>query len=145
MWFPSSSMSESASIFFILTTCFFGGMMATFDINEFTIAPENSRKIGRAPCGLRLISYNAVRCPAGHRPMSHIRRRPAPVRYVTTQEKILKNRQVPRRLSNSPVMCKSVKSYDVSFICDHSINNTHFFSVVYSKGEKQIRSVIAIT
>jgi len=28
---------------------------------------------------------------------------------------------VPGRLSNSPVMCKSLKSYDVSFICDHSI------------------------
>ena len=40
---------------------------------------------------------------------------------MTTQEKILKNRPVPGRLSNSPVMCKSVKSYDVSFICDHSI------------------------
>ena len=43
--------------------------MANFDINEFTIAHENSRKIGRAPYGVRLISYNAVRCPAGHRPM----------------------------------------------------------------------------
>jgi len=43
--------------------------MANFDINEITIAPENSRKIGRAPYGVRLISYNAVRCPAGHRPM----------------------------------------------------------------------------
>jgi len=74
--------------------------MANFDLNEFTIAPENSRKIGRC---------------------YHIRRRPAPVRYVTTQEKILKNRPVLGRLSNSPVMCKSVKSYDVSFICDHSI------------------------
>ena len=49
------------------------------------------------------------------------RRRPAPVRYVTTQMKISKNRPVPGRLSNSPMMCKSVKSYDVSFICDHSI------------------------
>ena len=43
--------------------------MAKFDINEFFIAPENSRKIGRAPYGVRLISYNTVRCPAGHRPM----------------------------------------------------------------------------
>jgi len=42
--------------------------------------------------------------------------------YVTTQYKILKNRPVPGRLSNSPVMCKSLKSCDVSFICDHSIN-----------------------
>ena len=37
------------------------------------------------------------------------------------QEKILKNRPVPGRLSNSPVMCISLKSYDVSFICDRSI------------------------
>jgi len=69
VWFSSPSMSESASNFFILTTCFFGGMMAKFDINEFFIAPEKSRNIGRAPYGVRLISYNAVRCPAGHRPM----------------------------------------------------------------------------
>ena len=98
-------------------------MMASFDINEFTIAPENSRKIGRASYGVWLRSYNAVRCPAGHRPMLYdIRRRPAPVRYVTTQVKILKNRPVPGQLSNSPVMYKSVKSYNVSFICDHSIS-----------------------
>jgi len=51
------------------------------------------------------------------------RRRPAPVRYVTTQKKILKNRPVPGRLSNLPVMCKSLKSYDVSFICDRSIKD----------------------
>jgi len=52
-----------------LTTCFFGGMMANFDINVFIIALKNSY-------GARLISYNAdrapydiVRCSAGHRPM----------------------------------------------------------------------------
>jgi len=44
---------------------------------------------------------------------------------VTTQKKILKNRPVPGRLSNSPVMCKSLKSYDVSFICDRSISNAN--------------------
>ena len=43
--------------------------MANFDMNEFTIAHENSRKIDQAPYGVRLISYNAVRCPVGHRPM----------------------------------------------------------------------------
>ena len=43
--------------------------MANFDKNEFTNAPENSRKIGRAPYGVRLISFNVVRCPVGHRPM----------------------------------------------------------------------------
>jgi len=35
--------------------------MANFDINAFTIVPENSRKIGRASHGVRLISYNAGR------------------------------------------------------------------------------------
>jgi len=50
--------------------------------------------------------------------------RTAPVRYVTTQEKILKNRPVPERLSHSPVICKSLKSYGVSFMCDHSIIRT---------------------
>jgi len=49
------------------------------------------------------------------------RRWPAPLWYVTTQENILKNIPVPGRLSNSPVMCNSLKSYDVSFICDLSI------------------------
>jgi len=49
------------------------------------------------------------------------RRRTAPVRYVTTQEKILKNSPVPGRLSNWPVISTSLKSYDISFICDHSI------------------------
>jgi len=50
--------------------------MANFDINVFIIARANLYKIGRAPYGVRLISYNAgripydiVRCPAGHRPM----------------------------------------------------------------------------
>jgi len=50
--------------------------MANFDINVFIIAHKNSCKIGRAPYGVRLISYNAgrvpydiLRCPAGHRPM----------------------------------------------------------------------------
>jgi len=87
---------------FYFNNLFLGRMMANFDINEFTIAPEKSCKIGRC---------------------NHIRRRLAPVRYVTTQEKILKNSPVPGRLSNSSLMCKSVKSYDVSFICDHSISN----------------------
>jgi len=88
--------------------------MTNFDINEFTIAPANSRKIVRS-----LTTPYGVRPGIGQ--CYHIRRRPALVRYVTTHEKILENRPVPGRLSNSPVMCKSVKSYDVSFICDHSI------------------------
>jgi len=76
--------------------------------------------------GHRTVSGWSLTTPNGARPgigrCYHIRRRPAPVRFVTTQEKILKNRPVPGRLLNSPVMCKSVKSYDVSFICDHSIS-----------------------
>ena len=60
------------------------------------------------------------------------RRRTAPVRYVTMQEKILKTRPVPGRLSNSPVMCTPLKSYDVSFICDHSIILDADFSLFYS-------------
>ena len=40
---------------------------------------------------------------------------------VNTQEKILKKRPLPGRLTNSPVICKSLKLYPVSFICDHSI------------------------
>ena len=74
--FSSPSLSESASIFLILTNFFFRGLMANFDIHIFIIARENSCKIDRAPYGFRLISYNAgrapydvVRCPARHRPM----------------------------------------------------------------------------
>ena len=44
------------------------------------------------------------------------RRRPAPERHLTAQEKIPKNRPVHERVSNSPVICKSPKSYGVSFI-----------------------------
>ena len=57
--------------------------------------------------------------------------RPAPVRYVTTQEKSLKNRSVPGPLSNSPLMCNSLNSYDLSFICDHSINLRSLTSVYF--------------
>ena len=91
--------------------------MAHFYVNLIIIARENSCKIGRAPYGVRLIFYNTGRAPYD----IVYRRRTAPVRYVTTQEKVLKNRPVPGRLSNSPVKCTSLKSYDVSFICDHSI------------------------
>jgi len=75
--------------------------MAIFNVNVFIIARENSCKIGLAQCGVRLIFYNAgrapydiVRCPAD---VFIYRRRTAPVRYVTTKEKILKNRPVPGR------------------------------------------------
>ena len=56
------------------------------------------------------------------------RRWPVSVRFVTTQEKILKNRRVPGRIfRSSPVMCKSLKSYDVRFICDQSISINSYF------------------
>jgi len=66
--------------------------MANFDIIVYIIARENVFH----PCkiGVRLNSYNAVRAPADD---IIYRRRPPPVRYVTTQEKFLKNRPVPGR------------------------------------------------
>ena len=92
-------------------------------------------KIRVKSAGHRTVSGWSLTTPAGHRrPTSYAsasadvfiyRRRPALVRYVTTQKKILNHRPVPGRLSNSPVMCKSLKSYDVSFICDRSINNKY--------------------
>jgi len=62
--------------------------MANFDI-IVNIARENvfhPCKIGLASYGVRLISYNAVRASADG---TIYRRRPPPVRYVTTQEKFL--------------------------------------------------------
>jgi len=38
VWFSPPSLSESAPVFLILTTCFFGRMMANFDINVYIIA-----------------------------------------------------------------------------------------------------------
>jgi len=83
--------------------------MANVDIIVYITARENvfrPCKIGRALYGVRLISYNAVRAPYGARPGIAddviYRSRPPPVRYVTTQEKFLKNRPVAGRLSNSP-------------------------------------------
>jgi len=46
-------------------------------------------------------------------------------RHVATQENILKNRPVPGRLSNSRVICQSLKSYGVSLICDYRITLVH--------------------
>jgi len=64
---------------------------------------------------------------------------PDGARTICDQEKILKNCPVPGRLSNSPVMCTSLKSYDVSFICDHSISldmqfdSQHLLAVIEQK------------
>jgi len=85
--------------------------MANFYINVAIIAREHSCKIGR---------FYYIQTPA------------APVRYVTTQKNTLKYkmyRPVPGRLSNSPVIFKSLQSYDVSFICDHSITCTSTKSI----------------
>ena len=69
VWFSSPSLSEPVSIFLSSKTCFFKEMLATFAINVYVSVRENSCKISRAPYGVRLISYNAARCPAGDRPM----------------------------------------------------------------------------
>ena len=125
MWFSSQSLSESASIFLILTTCFFCGIMANFYVNVYIFSRENRPGTVWCPTDLLQRRQGTVRhrTVPGRAPADVFiyRRWTVPVRYVTTQEKILKNRPVPGRLSNSPVMCTSLKSYDVSFICDHSI------------------------
>jgi len=136
------SLNLSYFINLIITTCFFGGMMANFDINVYIIASENLFHLCQiGPYGVRLISYNAGRASGD---VIIYRRRPAPVWYVTTQDIILKNRPVPGRLSHSPVMWKSLNSYDVSLICDQSIIfkkvvylamllNIYFIAVFYNK------------
>jgi len=64
--------------------------MANFNINVSIIARENSCKIGRATHGVRLISKRHRTVPGRASADVFIyRRRPAPLRYVTTQEKIL--------------------------------------------------------
>jgi len=110
----SPSLPEPVSIFLILTSCFFGGMMANFDINLFIIALENSCKIGRAPYTFRLISFNAgqapydiVRFPAGHRPrLSYTDAGRHPYEMWPRKKKILKivrcpgNYQIHRWFAN---------------------------------------------
>jgi len=67
--------------------------MANVDIYVIIIAREklfHPCKICRAPYGARLISNN------GYRPM--LLYTDAGLPYVTTQENIIKNRPVPRRL-----------------------------------------------
>ena len=84
---------------------FFKGMVVNLDINVYIIA----RKINCfQSAGLSTGPGRSPTTPAGHRTtLADIiiyRRWPAPVRYVTTQLKILKYRPVPRRVSNSPVI-----------------------------------------
>jgi len=61
----SPSLSASASIFLILTNCFFGGMMSTFDI----IYSSLHVKICVKSTGHRTVSGWSLTTPAGHRPM----------------------------------------------------------------------------
>ena len=55
-----------------------------------------------------------------------------------------KNRSVPGRLSKSPVIFKSLKSYAVSFICDHSfiIYRRWPLSVRYVTTQKEILKIV---
>ena len=115
-WLSSQSLSESALIFLTLTTCFFWGIMANFDI----IARENSCKISRAPYGGRLIFYNAGRpifsyTDAGRRPYDMWPRKRKFLKIVRCPG----DYQIRR--------CTSLKSYDVNFICDHSISLAPYY------------------
>ena len=91
--------------------------MANFDNNEFAIAPENSRKVVRAPYGVRLISYNA-----GHRPIFLYIQAPAGARTICDHAS-----ENSYKSSGARAIIKFVgdvqigDSYDVSFICDHSL------------------------
>ena len=106
-------------------------MIANIDIhvNVFAIA----REIRVKSTGHRTVSGYYLTTPVRHRATSYGARpgfgrckyniqTPAGARTICDHEKILKNRPVPGRLSNSPMICKSAKSYDVSFICDYSIS-----------------------
>jgi len=128
--FSPPSLSESASVFLILTTCFFPLLVDEWvRMYIYIIARENlfhSCKnrpwIVRWPADLLQRRPGIVRCRTvpGRDSVDVIiyRRQPAPVRYVTTKEKIIKTRSVSGRLSFLPVICRSLKSSGVSFICD---------------------------
>ena len=62
------SLSESASDFLVLTTCFFGGMMANFDINVYMIA-RNKCSVQCPAYNVGRASYGVVLWPAVYRPM----------------------------------------------------------------------------
>ena len=104
-------------------------MMANFDIFFYSSLHVKMCFIRVKSAGHCTVSGWSLTTPSGQRTVPGrastddiiYRCRPAPVRYVTTLEKFLKNRPVPGQLSNSLVICKSLKSYVVNFICDHSI------------------------
>jgi len=129
---------QSQPQFLYLTTCLFGRMMANFCINLSIVARENSRKIA----GHRTVSGWSLTMPAGHRSTSYGARPGIGrcyhiqicMRYMWPRKrKILKNRPVPRRLSISPAMCKSLKSYDASFICDYRLTKKNALNFVISE------------
>ena len=99
-------------------------MMANSDLNEYLIACLNlfhPCKIGRS----LKTPAESLTAPAWTSAYVVIyRRRPAPVQYVTTQGINVENRPVHGRFSISPVICKSLKSYVGTFVCDHSIKIT---------------------
>jgi len=132
---------------------FFGGMMANFMEFWYYCMHVEMCFICVKSAGHRTVSGWFFTTPPWHRTVPGwasaddiiYRRRPPAVRYVTTQEKFLKNRPMPGRLSNSPVMCKSLKSYVVSLICDHNISCVPIFtmqtSVVVAQWLESVRPV----
>ena len=95
-----NNMQRISAIDFLF--CFFFRNNGNFYIMVYIIARKNlfhPYKIGWAPYGDRLIYYNADRAPYD---VIIYSRRPAPVRYVTTQEKTIKSRTVPGQLLYSP-------------------------------------------
>ena len=99
-----TSLSKSASVFLILTTCFFRGMMVTFDTNVYAIARKNLFHPCTVPGGA---SANVI----------IYRSRPAPVRYVTMQEKKFK---IVRCTGDNPI-CRWIanrwnRAASVSFV-----------------------------
>jgi len=87
-------------------------MLANLDIDVFTIAREILCKIARAPND---VSYNAGRASAD---VIIYRRRPAPVRYVTTQEKSSKSSGARAiiKFAGGVHIAKIVRCQ----VCDHS-------------------------
>jgi len=112
---------KSGLVIPFLTVCFFGRMMANSDLNEYLHAYLfHPCKIGRS----LKHQPGSSRCPPGHRPMLSYTDAGAPLQYVTTQGINVENRPAHGRFSISPVICKSLKSYVGTFVCDHSIKIT---------------------
>jgi len=94
--------------------------MACFDINVFIMASENSCKIGRCQGDLLqrrpgTVQHRTVPGRASADVFLYRRAGAHPI-CDHARENSYKNRPLPGRLSNLPVMCKSLKSYEVSFL-----------------------------